>query len=363
MLPVNDVEKNDKILLQYRENEKTYQDFAASIESILIQAIGDIKIINISKRVKTDKSLAEKLIKKQSKYNDVSEITDIVGIRIITLFTDDVDKVAKIIESEFELDMENSIDKRKSESPDKFGYISLHYVVKMNQTRASLPEYKKFTGLKAEIQIRTSLQHSWAEMEHGLQYKKETSLPYKIKRQLSSLSSLLEIADSQFVLLKNYEADYIEESTNLLGDNKPERVIINEITLPLLFKDEKSILFVIREKFLDTKGNRKFGKDDLKAADIKSNFNSNISFDIQCLNAFNISNFKELESFFNEKFDNVIKYSDKIIKDIQNDIDMMNIDNFFFLFMLACFYKEMIDGSEIFENAPGNIKTLRDLTQ
>ncbi|MCB4815151.1 GTP pyrophosphokinase [Providencia rettgeri] len=363
MLSINDEEKNNEILLKHKENEKLYQDFATCIESILSQAIDGIKIINISKRVKTNKSLSEKLIKKQSKYNDINEITDIIGVRIITLFTDDVDKVAEIVENEFELDMGNSIDKRKNGSPDKFGYMSLHYVVKMKPNRISLPEYKIFTDLKAEIQIRTSLQHSWAEMEHGLQYKKDTSLPYKIKRQLYGLSSLLEIADSQFVLLKNYEVEYIEESTTLLGNDKPERVIINEITLPLLFKDEKSVLFEVREKFLDTKGNRKFGKDDLKAADIKSNFNSSISFYIECLNAFNISNFKELESFFDEKFDNLLKYSDKIIRGIQDDIDMMNISNFFFMFMLTCFYKEMLDGSEVFENAPGNIKTLRDLTQ
>lgn len=363
MLSINDAVKNKEILLKHKENEKLYQDFADCIESILSQAIDGIKIINISKRVKTNKSLSEKLIKKQSKYNDISEITDIVGVRIITLFTDDVDKVAEIVENEFELDMGNFIDKRKSESPDKFGYMSLHYVVKMKPNRISLPEYKMFTDLKAEIQIRTSLQHSWAEMEHGLQYKKDTSLPYKIKRQLYGLSSLLEIADSQFVLLKNYEIEYIEESTNLLESKKPEKVSLNEITLPLLFKDEKSVLFRIRERFLDIKGSQEFDKDDLTIADINSNFDSNISFYIECLNTFSISNFEELESFFDNNFDNLLNYSDKIIKNIQNSVELMNISNFFFMFMLACFYKEMLDGSEIFENAPGNIKTLRDLTQ
>lgn len=276
------------------------------------------------------------------------------------MFTDDVDEVAKIVENEFELDMENSIDKRKSESPDKFGYISLHYVIKMKQNRTELPEYKKFKNLKAEIQIRTSLQHSWAEMEHGLQYKRDTSLPYKIKRQLFSLSSLLEIADSQFLLLKNYEVEYIKESKELLKSKKLESVTINEITLPLLFTDRNSILFKLREKFLDSKGKRILNESDLESADTHSDFDSSIPFYIECLKAFDILNFKELNAFFDNNFESLLKYSDNIIRDIQNNGKLMNTSNFFFLFMLSCFYKEMLDGSVIFENAPGNIKSLKD---
>lgn len=158
--------------------ESVYHKFSAKVEDILLHAIKGIKIINVNKRVKTLESLSDKLIKKQSKYNDINEITDIVGVRVITLFSDDVDGVARIVESEFDVDIENSIDKRKSESPDKFGYMSLHYVIQM-KNRTNLPEYKEFAGLKAEIQIRTSLQHSWAEMEHGLQYKIVTR--YRIK--------------------------------------------------------------------------------------------------------------------------------------------------------------------------------------
>ena len=103
--------------------ESVYHKFSAKVEDILLHAIKGIKIINVNKRVKTLESLSDKLIKKQSKYNDINEITDIVGVRVITLFSDDVDGVARIVESEFDVDIENSIDKRKSESPDKFGYM------------------------------------------------------------------------------------------------------------------------------------------------------------------------------------------------------------------------------------------------
>lgn len=93
--------------------ESVYHKFSAKVEDILLHAIKGIKIINVNKRVKTLESLSDKLIKKQSKYNDINEITDIVGVRVITLFSDDVDGVARIVESEFDVDIENSIDKRK----------------------------------------------------------------------------------------------------------------------------------------------------------------------------------------------------------------------------------------------------------
>ncbi|KXJ03280.1 hypothetical protein AN414_12780 [Serratia marcescens] len=121
-------------MLEYKKMESVYHKFSAKVEDILLHAIKGIKIINVNKRVKTLESLSDKLIKKQSKYNDINEITDIVGVRVITLFSDDVDGVARIVESEFDVDIENSIDKRKSESPDKFGYMSLHYVIQMKKT-------------------------------------------------------------------------------------------------------------------------------------------------------------------------------------------------------------------------------------
>lgn len=83
-------------------------------------------------------------------------------MRIITYFSEDVDKIASIIQSEFEVDEHNSVDKRIKLDPVRFGYLSLHYVVKLNSTRVRLSEYIIFKDLKVEIQIRSILQHAWA---------------------------------------------------------------------------------------------------------------------------------------------------------------------------------------------------------
>ncbi|MDM1791310.1 RelA/SpoT domain-containing protein, partial [Serratia marcescens] len=343
MLNVSDNSKNESILLEYKKMESVYHKFSAKVEDILLHAIKGIKIINVNKRVKTLESLSDKLIKKQSKYNDINEITDIVGVRVITLFSDDVDGVARIVESEFDVDIENSIDKRKSESPDKFGYMSLHYVIQMKKNRTNLPEYKEFAGLKAEIQIRTSLQHSWAEMEHGLQYKNSDALPYKIRRQLSSLSSLLETADSQLVLLKDFENELIDESTLSLNKEKPENVALNKITLPLFFKDKNSIIYKIRDEFLNNKSDKELNVPGVeKLADFDREgirtLDSNLSFFASCLHDFEIFNFQQLYDFCKNRSDVLLNHSDKINEEILRKPSAININNFFFMFLLACIY-------------------------
>ncbi|MGG0669859.1 hypothetical protein ABE073_15195 [Lederbergia citrisecunda] len=135
------------------------------------------------------------------------DITDTVGVRVITYFNDDVDKIAKVIEREFEVDRENSIDKRVTD-PDRFGYSSLHYVVNFNADRVKFIEYKDFKEVKFEIQIRSILQHAWAEIEHDLGYKSKNEVPKEIRRDFSRIAGLLEIADNEFMRIKNFLDNY-----------------------------------------------------------------------------------------------------------------------------------------------------------
>jgi hypothetical protein len=64
--------------------------------------------------------------------------------------------------------------------------------------RAELPEYAAMAQMRFEIQIRTILQEAWAEIEHQLVYKGEGSAPDDIRRQITRVSALLEVADKEF---------------------------------------------------------------------------------------------------------------------------------------------------------------------
>ena len=96
-----------------------------------------------------------------------------------------------------------SFEQRLQDLPDVFkedrlGYQSVHYIVELPPNRTCLPEYSRYSGLKAEIQLRTVLQHAWAEIEHDIQYKSIETIPKEIRRRFTALAGLLEIADREF---------------------------------------------------------------------------------------------------------------------------------------------------------------------
>ena len=226
------MKKDTKLILEDFENCKNlYNDFTVKCKSLIIDLLGveEIKFHQITNRIKEKNKLEGKIFKKNHKYSKLSEITDIAGIRIITYFEDEVDRIAQIIESEFEVDYENSIDKRQMEN-DKFGYRSLHFVISLNRNRLKLLEYKKFKKLKVEIQIRTILQHSWAEIEHDIGYKGEKSIPQFAKRTFYRVAALLETADLEFVKLKNLLAEYETKVAYEIIET-PETVSIDKTSL------------------------------------------------------------------------------------------------------------------------------------
>jgi ppGpp synthetase/RelA/SpoT-type nucleotidyltranferase len=196
------MEKNSTtILKEYDDNRFLFQEFGQVIENLIVSLTKNLSPHQICFRIKDRGSLANKLLRKNNKYNSLNEITDIVGLRIVTYFEDDIDKISEIFKSEFDIDFPNSIDKRNLDA-DKFGYRSLHYVASFNKTRLSLTEYKKFKGLKFEVQIRSILQHSWAEIEHDLGYKGANEIPITAKRTFYRVAALLEQADIEFVKLR-----------------------------------------------------------------------------------------------------------------------------------------------------------------
>ena len=120
----------NKILDEFLTKTKLFNGFKDKTYSLIndLLYVNKIQAHQITCRVKNKESLLSKIERKKHKYSFLNDITDIIGIRIITYFEDDVDKIAKIIENEFEIDRKNSVDRRELEA-DKFGYRSLHYVV------------------------------------------------------------------------------------------------------------------------------------------------------------------------------------------------------------------------------------------
>ena len=224
----------EEILKEYDKKASIHKSFTEAIEVLLKQIITDnIRINSISYRpqvIKTRKSLEDKIMRKEKNYETLNDVKDIAGIRIITYFENDVDKVAEIIESEFVIDKENTIDKRAVIDPDRFGYLSLHYVVSLNKTRLGLRENKDYKNLPAEIQIRSILQHAWAEIEHDHGYKTKNDVPRMVRRKFSQVAGLLEIADEVFIAIRKELDEYKKVVPQLIRD-EPEEVLIDRISL------------------------------------------------------------------------------------------------------------------------------------
>ncbi|VXC13691.1 GTP pyrophosphokinase family protein [Massilia sp. 9I] len=208
---------SEEILAVYDENKELYKTFTAKVASLIqeILSANGINVHSVTHRTKDRQSLAKKLAKPGVTYSSINDITDIAAVRITTYFEDDVDKVVKILVAEFNADAVNSVDKRSLLDPDRFGYMSTHHVVQISKDRCALLEYRRFEDLKLEIQTRSILQHAWAEIEHDLGYKSILAVPKDIRRRFSRLSGLLELADSEFVAIRDqlhqYNAAALEE--------------------------------------------------------------------------------------------------------------------------------------------------------
>jgi ppGpp synthetase/RelA/SpoT-type nucleotidyltranferase len=190
------------LIQQYRERLPLFNDLSRQVYDQLCQVFREqgIELNSIEFRVKTEESLTGKLERKGDKYHSLYNITDLVGLRIITFYTDDVNKVAAIVKSFYVIDWDNSVDKRKLHQLDSFGYSSLHYICHLKEGPLS--------DIPFELQIRTALQHVWSAIEHDIGYKSSVKLPPEYIRQFSRLAGLLELADEEFSRLRITMSNY-----------------------------------------------------------------------------------------------------------------------------------------------------------
>ena len=209
----------EELLGQYRGLLHVFSQMAEVIPDKLkgfFEEAGFV-VAAVEHRVKTEDSLKGKLEKKGDKYRDIFDITDIVGLRVITFYTEDIGKVASVLERLFEIDWENSIDKRKAHETDSFGYLSLHYICRIPESSYSDPEHPELNKIRFEVQMRTILQHAWANMNHDTGYKSGVEIPKVYLRNLSRLAGMLELVDDEFSRIRRELSDYRRKVQQLVA--------------------------------------------------------------------------------------------------------------------------------------------------
>lgn len=183
----------------YRQHQAAYELLTQEVCRIIQKLLENdhIEFLSVDGRTKTEDSFLEKIQRK--KYSEpVMHVHDISGIRVITFVQSDAEKALSIIERSFIIHTDKSPDKIAELGADKIGYRSQHRVCELGDDRTKLPECSAFRGLLFEVQVRTVLQHAWAEIEHDRGYKFGGVLPTHLARRLNLASGLLEIADREF---------------------------------------------------------------------------------------------------------------------------------------------------------------------
>lgn len=206
------------ILEEYREALPVFERMQADVTRMLHEALASngLMVTAVDSRIKTEQSLAGKLELKGTKYATLSDITDILGARIITFYTDDVDRIAAIAEKLFDIDWDNSVDKRRLHQLDSFGYNSLHYICR-------IPGYE----YRFELQLRTTLQHAWAAINHDTGYKSGVEIPREYMRRMNRLAGMLEMVDDEFSRIRIEISDYRRRVQQLVQNGKLDDVLLD----------------------------------------------------------------------------------------------------------------------------------------
>ncbi|MBR1471176.1 MAG: hypothetical protein IJ600_05990 [Lachnospiraceae bacterium] len=233
------ISEYDDMLETYRALEK----YAADIIEHQVCSHLD-GVMQVAHRIKTRESVLGKLHKKPEKYTTVSMMTDIVGFRVICYFADQVDLIAAELAAHLQVDWERSTDKRAMIAPDAFGYLSLHYICLLPGDQ----EYPDaLSDLPFEIQIRSVLQHTWAEIEHDLGYKTRFGVPRDVRREFSRVAGLLELADEAFLHIKSRITEYQKEVYERITNDRADDLHLDLVSLKEYMKRSHGMVHLLTE--------------------------------------------------------------------------------------------------------------------
>ncbi len=191
---------------QYAGLRETSEQFVGLVTTILDDAgINYLSVTGRAKSVASFAAKAGKVVDGVPVFTDpLREITDQIGIRVITYVHSDVAAVAELLDDQVVV-LDDRDMGQETASEGRFGYASRHLLVSLDAARESQPAYEMLRGYRAQVQIRTVLQHAWAEFEHDIRYKGEIPEEHvrDFDRRFTLAAGLLELADREFSTIRD----------------------------------------------------------------------------------------------------------------------------------------------------------------
>lgn len=215
----------------HAQNLPRLQEACASFVALLTAMLTPSDQLDVAKIEGRVKDKDESIRKFTRKYRPMLEeanqpyeiapyITDLIGVRVVCLYEDELDKVARLVRSHFDvMDVTDKVAAVEG-TEAAFGYKGLHLDLRLNAARRALPEHAACADQAFELQVRTIIQDSWSVLDHKIKYKK--SIPGQLKRRINVLSALFELADREFRQIRDATAAGLLEAPDETAEVQPE---------------------------------------------------------------------------------------------------------------------------------------------
>jgi len=188
----------------------------------------------IKSRIKSVQSIFDHIQQKSLSFKTDNDIlkyfTDIVGLRVIVKYKEDIEIIKKLIVDNFKIktdDFQIIEVKDYDLFPKKSGYRSKHIIIKVLNTSKFKPlQHTNCNEIYAEIQIRSKLQDFWAEFSHDNLYKGNLHAKQSLlfcTRQLNTLSILMDATEELFLELRELLLCQASDSYPSTTDNDNRR--------------------------------------------------------------------------------------------------------------------------------------------
>jgi len=176
------------------------------VTSVLDDAgINYLSVVGRAKSVTSFAAKAARAVDGIPAFTDpLTQITDQIGLRVITYVHSDVAAVADLLDDQVVVIDDRDMGEETA-SEGRFGYASRHLLVGLDAARESQSAYELLRSRRAQVQIRTVLQHAWAEFEHDIRYKgtiPDEHVP-DFDRRFTLAAGLLELADREFSTIRD----------------------------------------------------------------------------------------------------------------------------------------------------------------
>ncbi len=199
-----------KAIGRYADSQSELREVTAGFVASITEMLDDagINYLSVTGRTKSVESFAGKVQRLRERertqgaepVDPLAHITDQVGVRVITYVASDVEAVAELVADKLTVLDDRDLGQENA-SEGRFGYASRHLLV----SRDTGDDVGYVPQRCASVQVRTVLQHAWAEFEHDIRYKGTVpeQLAPDLDRRFTLAAGLLELADREFSTIRD----------------------------------------------------------------------------------------------------------------------------------------------------------------